>query len=149
MTKDVLLSIKGLQFDGSDENAEIETVTNAEYYQRNNSHYVVYEEVHEGFQETSRNMIKFRDHGLEMTKKGLINVHMVFEENKKSMTNYATPYGDILMGIDARRVTVCEEEEKITVEVEYGLEMNYEHLADCHITILLQARNSSEEGGAE
>ena len=61
MTKDILLAIKGLQFDGSEDNALIETMTNAEYYKRNNSHFVMYEEAHEGFDETSRNIIKFKE----------------------------------------------------------------------------------------
>ena len=143
MTKDILLAIKGLQFDGSEDNALIETMTNAEYYKRNNSHFVMYEEAHEGFSETSRNIIKFKENSLELTKKGLVNVHMVFEENKKSITNYATPYGDIMLGIDAQRISMKEEPEQISVDVDYALEMNYEHMADCHISILLQARKDA------
>lgn len=143
MTKDVLLAIKGLQFDGSEEDSEIETVTAAEYYKRNNSHYVIYEEAFEGFEETTKNVIKFKDNSLDLTKKGLVNVHMIFEENKKNMTNYSTPYGDILIGIDASKIRMREEEEKIHVDVEYALEINYEHLADCHISIGIQAKGEN------
>ncbi len=141
MTKEVLLSIKGLQFDESVEDTEIETVTSAQYYKKNNSHYVIYEEIVEGFEETTKNVIKFRENSLDLMRKGLINTHMVFEENKKNMTNYATPYGDILIGIDAERVHLEEEEERIRVDVEYALEINYEHMADCHITMSIQAKN--------
>ena len=148
MTKEVLLAIKGLQFDGSEDNTEIETLTNAEYYKRNNSHYVMYEEAFEGFHETAKNIIKFKENSLDLTKKGLVNVHMVFEENKKSITNYATPYGDIMIGIDARKISMREEPEQISVDVDYALEMNYEHMADCHISILLQARKDTAAGEA-
>lgn len=140
MTKEVLLAIKGLQFDGSEEDTEIETVTSAEYYKKNDSHYVIYEEASEGFEETTRSMIRFREHSLDLMKKGLVNVHMVFEENKKNMTNYSTPFGDILIGIDARKVQLKEEDELIHVDVEYALEINYEHLADCKITMNIQAK---------
>ncbi len=140
MTKEVLLAIKGLQFDGSEEDTEIETVTTAEYYKRNDSHYVLYEELTEGFAQTTRSVLKFRDCKLDLTKKGLVNVHMVFEENKRNMTNYSTPYGDILVGIDARRVRFTEEERKIHVDVDYGLEINYEHLADCKISVDIRAK---------
>ena len=92
MTKEVLLSLRGLQFDaGSADGDKIETITPAEYYKRNDSHYVVFDEVMEGFQESTRNIIKFKDNSLDLTKKGLVNVHMIFEEKKKNMTNYATP----------------------------------------------------------
>lgn len=144
MTKDVLLAIKGLQFDGSEEDTEIETVTAAEYYKKNNSHYVIYEEASEGFEETTRNVIKFRENSLDLTKRGLVNVHMVFEENKKNMTNYATPFGNILIGIDARKIKISEEEEGIHVDVDYALEMNYEHVADCRITMNIQPKGDAQ-----
>ena len=145
MTKNVLLAIKGLQFDGSPENAEIETVTSAEYYIRNNSHYLIYEEAVEGFTQTTRNVIKFREHSLELVRRGLINVHMIFEENKKNMTNYATPFGNIMIGIDTKKILLAEEEELIRVDAEYALEVNYEHFADCHITIRIQAQKAEDQ----
>ena len=79
----------------------------------------------EGQKESTRNMIKVRDNYMELTKKGAVNVHMIFEKNKKNITYYNTPYGSLQ-----------EKEEEITVEVEYALEINNEHLADCHIRIL-------------
>ena len=72
-----------------------------------------------------------------------MNVHMVFEENKKNMTNYATPYGNILIGIDTGEVEIQELEDHIKVNVKYSLEANYEHMADCRIEMDIRAR---EEG---
>jgi len=140
MTKNCLLAIKGLQFDASEEDMEIETVTAAEYYKKNNSHYVIYEEAFEGMEGTTRNIIKFREDSFDVTKRGIMNVHMVFEENKKNMTNYSTPFGDILIGIDARKISMQESSRKIQVNVDYALEVNYEHLADCRITMNIQAK---------
>lgn len=142
MTKEVLLSLRGLQFDTSAEDGDrIETITPAEYYKRNDSHYVIFDEAVEGFLETTKNIIKFKENSLDLTKKGLINVHMIFEENKKNMTNYATPYGNILIGIDARSVKMKEREEHIEVDVDYALEINYEHFADCKIKMDIRAKN--------
>ena len=117
MTKEILLSLKGLQIENSEQADEMETITPADYYMRNGSHYVVYDEVMEGFEETTRNMFKFRDSYLEVSKKGLINVHMVFEENKKNMTNYRTPYGTLLIGLDTSKVSLSEKEEEIKLLV--------------------------------
>ena len=140
MTKDVLVSIKGLQFNLLEEEDHVETVTAAEYYQRDNSHYVIYDELFEGFEGSARNIIKFREHSLDLTKKGLINVHMVFEENRKNMTNYSTPFGSILIGIVAKRIRLEEAEEEIRVDVDYALEVNYEHLADCKLSMKIHSR---------
>lgn len=139
MTKEVLLSISGLQFQFTDEDTRVETVTAAEYYHKNDNHYVLYEESYEGFEETTKNIIKFKEHSMDLTKKGLVNVHMIFEENKKNMTNYSTPFGDILIGIDAKKIHLQETEEQILVDVDYALEMNYEHLADCKIAMKISS----------
>ncbi len=142
MTKEVLLSLQGLQFDVvSSDKDKIETITPAEYYKRDDSHYVIFDEAMEGFRETTKNIIKFKENSVDLTKKGLINVHMVFEENKKNMTNYATPYGNILIGIDARSIRLEEAEERIEVDVDYALEVNYEHFADCKIKMDIRAKN--------
>lgn len=145
MTKDVLLAIKGLQFDVNDDENKIETINPAQYYNKNNQHYVVYDEITEGFSESTKNVIKFKEHSMDLMKRGLVNVHMVFEENKKNMTSYSTPYGNILIGIDAKKVTCTEEEENIRVDVEYALEVNYEHLADCKIQMNIRSRQAGME----
>ncbi|MBS7338715.1 MAG: DUF1934 domain-containing protein [Lachnospiraceae bacterium] len=140
MTKDIFLSLKGLQIENSEQAQELETITPADYYLRNGSHYVIYDEVTEGFEENTRNMIKFNDSCVEVSKKGLVNVHMVFEENKKNMTSYMTPYGNILIGIDTGSIFVEEEEKRIHVEVAYTLEANYQYLADCRIEMNIKPR---------
>ena len=144
MEKEVLIALKGLQFALDEEGANaLETITPAEYYKRNDSHYVIFEELMEGFTDTTKNVIKFRDSQLEVTKKGLVNVHMVFEENRKNMTSYATPFGNILIGIDTDEVEIREEEDRIQVNVAYTLEANYEHMANCKIEMSIRPR---EEG---
>ncbi|MCI9428597.1 MAG: DUF1934 domain-containing protein [Lachnospiraceae bacterium] len=148
MTKDVLLSIKGLQFEGENDASDLETITAAEYYKKNNHHYVIYEEATEGSRDLTKNIIKWNGETLDLTKRGLINVHMIFEEKKKNMTDYRTPFGSILIGIDTRQIQVEEAEERIRVNVDYALEVNYEHLADCKLSMDVWAKEEhvSAEG---
>lgn len=142
MTKEVLVSIKGMQFDGESGDT-IETVNAAQYYLKNDGHYVIYDEVIEGESRTTKNILKFKGKAFELTKRGLVNVHMVFAEGQKNMTNYATPFGDILMGMDTGKVEIREENDgqKIQILVEYALDVNYEFLADCKIEIDISPRN--------
>lgn len=142
MTTDVLLSIRGLQFEGENDANDLETITAAQYYKKNDSHYVIYEEATEGFRDTTKNIIKWNGQTLELTKRGLINVHMMFEEKKKNMTDYRTPFGSILIGIDTKQIQVTEKEEEIAVQVDYALEINYEHLADCKISMNVKAKEA-------
>ena len=143
MTKEVLLSIRGLQVAEGEQNDTIEVVSPGDYYFRNGKHFFLYEEVAEGHKESTKNIIKVRDNYMELTKKGVVNVHMIFEKDKKNVTYYHTPYGSLLVGIDAYRVDVKETGEEITVDVEYALEVNNEHLANCHIRIVANPRQNA------
>ena len=145
MTKDVLISVKGLQLLGDNDQAEpIEVVTTGEYYFRNGHHYVRYDEIQEGFNETTVNYIKADERSLEVRKKGFTNVHMVFEEEKKNVTYYQTPFGSLQMGISATKIRCNESEENIDIHVDYALEMNYEHVADCFIQVNIKPRTSPD-----
>ena len=144
MTKDVLLSIKGLQIGEEEQSDTVEVISPGDYYFRNGKHFFLYEEVTEGQKESTKNIIKVKDNYMELTKKGAINVHMIFEKNRKNVTYYHTPYGSLLVGIDAYRVEVEEKEDEIVVEVEYALEVNNEHLANCHIRILANPKQDPE-----
>lgn len=102
MDKEVLIHVRGLQtMDADGEQEPLEIVVPGQYYFRNGSHYLRYEEVMEDFAEPTVNYIKISRKGMEVRKKGVVNVHMVFEQGKKNMTYYTTPYGTIEMGIAA------------------------------------------------
>ena len=141
MTKDVLVTVSGLQFAQGEQGEEIEVTTSGNYYKKNNKHYVLYEEVMEGFHAVTKNVIKFDDEMFNLTKKGATNVNMLFEQNKRNVTNYVTPYGAFLVGVDARKIDVEEEEGNIHVSIDYSLDVNYEHLADCKINLHIVSKN--------
>lgn len=144
MTKQVLLTIAGLQYMNEESNGPIEVVTAGDYYSRNGKHYILYDEAVEGTTEHIRNTIKIGEECLEVTKKGLSNVHMVFEKNKKNMACYATPFGSMTIGILASDVDIKESEENIDVQVKYSLEVNYEHFADCSIQMNIKSKDAGD-----
>ena len=145
MTKEILLSVKGLHYQGMDRNDEIETITPAEYYDKGDSHYVLYEEIMEGMEVPVKNVVKFKNSYLEITKKVPLSVHLLFEEGKKNLTSYATPFGSILIGVDTEEVEVRKEEHSIDIRVKYTLEANYEFLADCELSMELRENGQSAE----
>ena len=149
MTKDVLVSFSGLHMAAetmeSNEDEPIEVLSAGTYYFKNGKHYVFFEEVAEGMQGVIKTQIKWKDtESLEVTKKGLANVHMIFEKNKKNRCFYHTPYGQLNMGIFTTAIATEEQEEKLSVRAEYALDVNNEPLADCAIQIHIQPRDSKE-----
>ena len=144
MTKDVLVTISGLQIMCMAEDSEpVEVITAGDYYKKNNKHYVIYDEVTEGFDGTTKNIIKLQEDCVDITKRGITNVHMVFEKNKKNITCYQTPFGNLMLGIDAKNISIKEDEHDISVNVEYALELNYEHIADCTVKMAIQSKEGS------
>mgnify|MGYP001026389789 FL=1 len=145
MTKDVFISIKGLQFEqnaGIEDESPIEVITKGDYYKKNGKHYVVFEEMAEDGREKTRNLIKFAEKQFDLQRKGSVNVHMVFDENRKTQSYYGTPFGNILIGIDTENVSFTETEDRIRLSVDYSLDVNYEFLAECKIAVDISPRES-------
>ena len=140
MTKEVLVTIRGLQNGPETDGEPIEMTTTGEYYYKNEKHYILYEEVMEGENKTTKNRIKIGPGMMELKKNGVVNVHMLFEENKKNITHYYTPYGGLNMGIDTKQVQIEEEEDSMQISVCYALEMNQEFVADCDIRIIVKSK---------
>lgn len=142
MTKEVIIKVQGVQLAQEAPGDVLEAISPGEYYFRNGKHYFLYDEVMEGQSEVTKNIIKVQDDYMELIKKGAVNVHMIFEKDKQNITYYYTPYGSLQIGIDAGRVKVRESEEEIGVDVQYGLDINSEHLANCRIRLTAVPKGS-------
>jgi len=141
MTKDVLLRVKGLQYEllGQGQ-GDVETITPAEYYRLDGVHYILFDEVASDSPLPIKNQLKIGEDYLELSKKGAVNVDMIFEEKKKSLSNYSTPFGEVTIGVDTGAVRTTEDEKQILVEVDYRLDVNYVYMADCKISALVTSR---------
>lgn len=139
MTKDVLISISGMQAaDG--ENSDVEMITAGNYYLKDGKHYILYDEALEGMDGVIKNTIKISPVSLDIIKRGLSNVHMTFEKGKKTQTRYVTPFGEMMVGIHTSSIEVEEEENNLRVHVDYSLDINYERISDCNIVVDIKSR---------
>ena len=147
MTKEVLIHMKGLQSikDMQEQGEEpLELITAGEYYFRIKTHYLLYDEVMDGFTEPTHNMIKIRPGLMEVRKRGVVNVNMIFEKDKKNVAFYKTPLGTLEMDITATRVMMAETEEWMEIQAEYALGMNGNAVADCVMQIRVTPKGNKE-----
>ncbi|MEG1144163.1 MAG: DUF1934 domain-containing protein [Clostridium sp.] len=143
MTKDVLVSITGAHaIDG--ETGDVEVITAGSYYCKNGYHYVIYDETIEGVEDSIRNTIKIGTKSVDVIKNGGAHSHMVFEKQKKNVSCYATPYGQMMIGINTNDIEVNEEENKLQVRIDYALDINYEEVSKCRLTMKIQSRTKTE-----
>ncbi len=143
MTKDVLISIRGLQF-SNDEDDSLELVCGGTYYFKNNKHYVIYEEAVDDSAKPTKNTAIISDKKFELKKNGVISTQMTFEEKQKHMTYYETPVGNLIIGTNTSKVQVAESDDEISVHIKYALDINYEFMTDCEILFKVSAKKSCE-----
>ncbi len=138
MTKDVMITIRGVHTLDHEDN-DVEMIVRGDYYQKNGKHYILYEEILEGAEERVKNVIKISPSSMDIIKKGVTNSRMLFEKNKKNLSCYSTPVGNLVIGIQANHFYVEEQENSIKVNVDYSLDINYEHMSDCRICVDVQS----------
>ena len=149
MTKDVLVSISGLQMAvnemESNDDEPIEVVSAGTYYFKDGKHYIFFEEVAEGIPGVTKTKIQLQGREtLEVVKKGIANMHMVFGKGQTNRCFYRTPFGELNLGICTSDIAVEESEDNINIRAEYTLDVNCEPLADCTIRISIKPRDSKE-----
>ena len=141
MTKEVIISIQGLQYAvENEEDTPIEVISFGEYYKRSGKHYLIYEEPQEGTTQMIKSRVKFSEKGLEITKKGEASTHMVFVPGEEYMACYETPYGELTLNILTHSLDLLEEEDFIRVELVYELAINATSLAKCTLILRVQPR---------
>ncbi|MBO6133341.1 MAG: DUF1934 domain-containing protein [Lachnospiraceae bacterium] len=133
-TQDVLVSIRGLQIDAVNSDDSIEVVTNGKFSKKNNKRYLRFEEVldNDGI---TKNLLTFDEKSLELKRKGAMQLYMGFYENQQTMTSYGTPFGNILVGVDTKKIQLFEDDRRVRLSVDYALALNHEHIADCALTV--------------
>ena len=141
MTKDVLLSIVGLYTEENENADSIETLAPAEFYIKEGDIYIFYEEIIDGMAGITKSRIKYSDKCFELTRKGEVSVHLLFEEGKTTLNTYQMPYGTLVVGLDTKRIEKKESEDEIKIHIDYALEANYQFIADCRIDIEVAARH--------
>ena len=142
MTKNVIISLTGLQYAKEEEEAPIEVINFGQYYKKGEKHYLLYEETEETGRVT-KCRIKVSEKELELQKRDRLNTRLLFLPGEAYLTNYETPYGSLLVGVNTHSLELYEEEEFLRATLKYGLEMNGEKTGECTLVLKVQ---SCEQG---
>ncbi|MDE5748176.1 MAG: DUF1934 domain-containing protein [Acetatifactor sp.] len=99
----------------------MEYTVSGEHFQKGDTHYCLYEEQPEGWEEPYKAMLKWKSAVLEQHKKGKAASRIVFEPGKCRRDFYRTPFGELLLDIQTHRLDICEEKEKFLLLLEYDI----------------------------
>ena len=140
MNRKVSIKVCGLHSaEGYDEADNIEVISIGSYYKRNGKHYIKYEELCENSSTVNSNLIKISPKQIEFITKGQSVTHMVFRLGEKNTTYYSTPFGGMNMSIDTYDLNVSEDEDFMSVDIRYGLEVNLDYVAECNVHIEIES----------
>lgn len=139
MTKDVLITVSGVQQDGDQTGDPIVLMVPGTYHFRNNKHYLLYDEYDEDG-EVTKNTVKIGGDQVDVIRKGPGSSHMVFEKNKENLTFYSTPFGNMLMGVTTTKINFVESKSKMELDVDYSLAVDGRFVSDCNINIVVKAK---------
>ncbi len=140
MDREVLITVSGVLFtgEGEKEKDNVDIISPGQYYLRNGKHYLLYEEMVEEYPEPVKNILKIAPDHVSLRKNGIISTEMRFEEGKDTQSHYSTPFGVLALGIHTSRIHMEESGDEMNLDIEYGLEINYEHSSDNRLHVRVQ-----------
>lgn len=135
MSQKVHLTLTGQQKDETGEIARTEHSGDAEYFEKNDCVYLLYEESPNGSDTIVKNTLKLKHSVLELTRRGGISARMVFEPGREYLTDYTTPYGCLKMGIFTHSLDVFREDCLLRIRIVYSLTSYGLPVSDCTLDI--------------
>ena len=124
MQDNVIISIKGRQVteNGPD---EIELVTAGRMVRTEAGEFTVsYQESELTGLEGTTTLLRSDGPRITLLREGTVNSQMVFEEGRRHLSMYETPYGALSVGINTRRVRNTIGESGGDLEIDYAIEID-------------------------
>ena len=122
--KDVIISIKGLQGPHMESDEGIELITSGAYWNEGSDALFSYMESEVTGMEGTRTTFRVEKSRVTLTREGTLNAQMVFEQGKKHLFLYETPYGAMSMGVDTRRLVSGLGASGGDMEIDYTIDVD-------------------------
>ena len=125
MTDNVIISIKGSQYNGENGPEEMELVTPGSLIRDGQGRYTIsYEESELTGLEGTTTVLRIEGGRVTLLREGSVNSQMVFEEGCRHLSMYETPYGALSVGINTRRMKNTVGEDGGDLEIDYAVEID-------------------------
>ena len=125
MTDNVIISIKGKQLYAESAPEEMELVTSGTLKRDGAGGYTVsYQETELTGLEGTVTKLHIKDGQVTLLREGSINSQMVFEEGRRHLSMYETPYGALSIGVNTKRMRSTLSESGGDLEIDYAIEID-------------------------
>ena len=143
MEKSVILSIRGQQTSNNNSEPDvIELVTEGTLTGHGDGKYTVrYQESELTGLDGTQTTIQVQPGSVSILREGQVNSQMVFEEGRRHLTMYNTPYGAMSIGVNTRKMKVDLDETGGCIEIDYALEVDHAVAGENLFSIYVRTRN--------
>lgn len=125
MTDNVIISIKGKQLYAEGSPDEMELVTSGTLlWDDQGGCTVSYQESELTGLEGTTTRLHIHGRRVTLLREGSINSQMVFEEGRRHLSMYETPYGELSIGVSTRRMRSTLDEAGGDLEIDYAIEID-------------------------
>lgn len=126
MDKSVIISIKGKQSYEDMEDETIELVTEGLLAKEGEGEYTLsYQESELTGLEGTLTTFQIEGERITLMRIGEVNSQMVFEEGRRHLSMYDTPYGALAIGISTRKMRSSLGEHGGDIEIDYAIEIDH------------------------
>lgn len=126
MDKSVIISIKGKQSYENVEDETIELVTEGLLAKEGEGEYTLsYQESELTGLEGTLTTFQIEDGRITLMRHGEVNSQMVFEEGRRHLSMYNTPYGALAVGIKTHSMDCRMDEHGGSIEINYAIEIEH------------------------
>lgn len=126
MDKSVIISIKGKQSYEDVEDEIIELVTEGLLNKEGEGEYTLsYQESELTGLEGTLTTFQVEQGRITLMRIGEVNSQMVFEEGRRHLSMYDTPYGALAIGVNTRRMRSSLGEHGGDIEIDYAIEIDH------------------------
>ncbi len=125
MAQEVMISVKGIQqFDAADKDS-IELVTRGSLDREGGMLTLQYEESELTGLEGTLTTIQVEPERVTMLRTGQVNTQMVFQEGRRHLSMYNTPYGAMTVGVNTRHLYAELGDDGGEIEIDYNIEIDH------------------------
>ena len=126
MDKSVIISIKGVQSTDNGQPEVIELVTEGKLLDCGDAGYTLtYQESQLTGLEGTLTTFQIEPDRVTLLRVGEVNSQMVFEEGRRHLSMYDTPYGALSIGVNTRRMRSDLSASGGSIEIDYAIEIDH------------------------
>ena len=125
MEKNVVISIKGMQkYEGVDPDV-VELVTEGRLQRLGSGYVISYEESEVTGLGSTLTTIQVEGEQVTMMRMGDVNSQMVFQEGRRHLSMYNTPYGAMAIGVNTHHLLAEVDDKGGDIEIDYAIEVDH------------------------